>query len=225
MPATLYWVNGSIPSWQVMLAAHIQGTPYTSKRLRVMSEPRQTRTPEFLAINPRGQAPVWVEPSGVVIRGSMAILLYLESLTPGLLPEDPGARASVLTRIFDMEPLRAAYRPLEQLFAGEDALTPAQRRAAKAAPERVHTELALLERELAHDFIASPTLSLADCVVSPILAYQQRRGLDLSAHPGLLAYTQRMRARADVQAAHPEGWTRVRGKKDLFRLAGGISEV
>ena len=55
---TLYCVNGSIPNWRVMLALHEKGISFIPRRLRVMCEPRETRSPEFLALNPRGQTPV-----------------------------------------------------------------------------------------------------------------------------------------------------------------------
>ncbi|HEX2689324.1 MAG TPA: glutathione S-transferase N-terminal domain-containing protein [Kofleriaceae bacterium] len=54
----LYLVNGSISSIRVLVALHEKSLPFEPRRLRVMREPRDTRTPAFLALNPRGQAPV-----------------------------------------------------------------------------------------------------------------------------------------------------------------------
>jgi hypothetical protein len=54
----LYLVNGSISSIRVLIALHEKGLAFEPRRLRVMREPRDTRTPAFLALNPRGQAPV-----------------------------------------------------------------------------------------------------------------------------------------------------------------------
>lgn len=50
---TLYWVNGSIPSWRVMLALSAKKIPYVAQRLRVMSKLKETRSVEFAEINPR----------------------------------------------------------------------------------------------------------------------------------------------------------------------------
>ena len=61
---TLYRVNGSISSWRVELALHEKGLSFEARRLRVMSTPKETRSPAFLAINPRGKAPTLVEPGG-----------------------------------------------------------------------------------------------------------------------------------------------------------------
>ncbi|WP_437726065.1 glutathione S-transferase family protein [Sorangium sp. So ce861] len=93
----VYFVNGSISSWRVLLAVREKGLAFEPRRLRVMREPRETRAPEFLALNPRGQAPVLVEPDGTVVNESLAILTYMEMRYPDppLLPPptEPGALA------------------------------------------------------------------------------------------------------------------------------------
>jgi glutathione S-transferase len=125
--------------------------------------------------------------------------------------------------MFDVHALRAAYRPLEQLFRGVDALTPPERARAASAPGKVHEELIVWEHKLQdHDFIAGDALTLADCVVYPVLAYMVRRGLKLEQHPGLASYVARMSARPASRDAHPEGWTRPAGKMDLFARASEL---
>ncbi|MCB9764560.1 MAG: glutathione S-transferase family protein [Alphaproteobacteria bacterium] len=220
---TLFWVNGSIPSWQVMLALHEQGLPFESRRLKVMSTPKETRAPAFLAINPRGQAPVLVE-DGVVVVESMAILHFLERRHPGLLPSEPAALARALGRAYEVERLRSAYRPLEMLFQPE-ALTPKRLAAARAAPERVREELGLWEARAAEaPFIAGEAFSFADVVFYPALAYQVRRGLKLEGFPRLVDYAARVGARPAAVAARPVGWGRKAGR-DLFAEAGTLHRV
>jgi len=46
----LYLVNGSISSIRVLVALHEKGLAFEPRRLRVMREPRDTRTPAFLAL-------------------------------------------------------------------------------------------------------------------------------------------------------------------------------
>ncbi|OAX81672.1 hypothetical protein ACJ72_03986 [Emergomyces africanus] len=76
----LYYVNGSIPSWRVQLALHHKQIPTNNIRMYVMRTPKPTRTPAFLAINPRGKAPVFVDndPARTRTYESLAILLYIE---------------------------------------------------------------------------------------------------------------------------------------------------
>lgn len=221
---TLYLVNGSIPSWQVMCALHEKQIPFQAHRLRVMTTPRETHSPEFLAINPRGEAPVWCDPDkGVTLRESMAILMYLEShyRQVPLLPEhDARASAAAFECMFDIQALRAAYRPLEQLFRGADALTSPEKTRAASAPDRVQKELIVWEHKLhAHDFMVGDVLTLADCVVYPVLSYMVRRGLTFEQDSRLARYVAHMSARPASLDAHPEGWTQPAGKMNLFARA------
>ncbi|MEZ4380675.1 MAG: glutathione S-transferase family protein [Nannocystaceae bacterium] len=225
---TLYWVNGSIPSWRVMLALHEKGLEFAAIRLKVMSTPKETRAPEYLALNPRGVAPTLVEADGLVVVESLAILAYLERCYPAppLLPapEDRPACARALARAQASECLRAAYRPLEALFRPPSELSPEALAAAIAAPAAVDRELALWEDAAAEaPFIAGPTLTLADCAFYPALAYQRRRGLALAGRfPALAAYEARMASRPAAARAHPEGWSRPPGR-DLFALAASLA--
>lgn len=223
-PPILYWANGSIPSWQVMLLLHEKQVDFEARRLRVMSTPKETRTPEFLAINPRGQVPVWVEPGGLVLRESRALLFYLERCypEPSMLPDELEARAVVLQRMFEVEELRRAYRPLEQLFLGAQSLDARALDAAKAAPERVARELVVWEDYVGQaEFLAGDVFSMADCVFYPALAYMCRRGLALTEWPALEAYRAKVSTREAAQASHPEGWKPGRSK-DLFALARSL---
>ena len=70
-PRLLYIVNGSIPSWRVLLAMHEGGVDFEAVRMFVMSRPRPTRTPQYLAVNPRGQTPVLLEGDAVVRDGQV----------------------------------------------------------------------------------------------------------------------------------------------------------
>ena len=63
----LYYVNGSIPSWRVMLLLRELGVDASLRRLRVMVTPKETQSPEFLAINPKGGTPTLVENDGTVL--------------------------------------------------------------------------------------------------------------------------------------------------------------
>lgn len=75
MSITLYALPGSPPSWRVWLGLLHLGVPFDVKRMSYAAGDMQT--PEFLSINPRGQAPALVDGS-LVVCDSMAILGYLE---------------------------------------------------------------------------------------------------------------------------------------------------
>lgn len=214
---TLHWVNGSIPSWTAQLVLYERGLRFHPQRLRVMGKLRETRTPAFLALNPRGQAPVLtLHLEDAPLTESMAIVHAVAARWPR--PED--ADPTVLTRMYEVSYLRAAYRPLEQLFLGPPD-GPNRHRVAEA-PERVAEELARWERPLAdHPWVAGDAFTLADCVLYPALAYQVRRGLDLSPWPRLEAYLDAAHARDAVRCAEPIGWHRA-PRRDLFAGAATL---
>ncbi|WP_437999885.1 glutathione S-transferase family protein [Sorangium sp. So ce185] len=225
----VYFVNGSISSWRVLLAVREKGLAFEPRRLRVMREPRETRAAEFLALNPRGQAPVLVEPDGTVMNESLAILTYLEMRYPDppLLPPpaEPGALARALAWAQESEATACVYDPLESLFeAGPDALSPDRRAAIAGALSGVERELALWEaRAQRTRFIASDAFTLADCAFYPVLAYMRRRGLSLAGHPALDAYERRVWGRPSAVASYPEGWSHDRARPDLFAKARALA--
>ncbi|WP_437915812.1 glutathione S-transferase family protein [Sorangium sp. So ce302] len=221
----VYFVNGSISSWRVLMAAHEKGLAFEPRRLRVMREPRETRTPEFLALNPRGQAPVLVEPDGTVVNESLAILTYLELRYPDppLLP--PLAEPGALAFAQESEATACVYDPLEGLFeAGPEPVSPDRRAAILGALSGVERELALWDaRAQKTRFIASDAFTLADCALYPVLAYMQRRGLSLAGYPALDAYERRVRGRPAAVASYPEGWSHDRARPDLFAQARAVA--
>lgn len=79
MSIELYWGSGSTPAWRVQLALALKNLPYTSHLLSFSK--RETRTPEFLALNPRGKVPV-LKHGDLVINESLAILAYLDRAYP-----------------------------------------------------------------------------------------------------------------------------------------------
>lgn len=187
MSRVLYIVNGSISSMRALLALHEKGLAFEARRMRVMRAPRDTQAPAFLALNPRGQCPVLVEPDGTTLNESLAILSYLELRypSPALLPAaaEPQALARCLAFAQETETTGMIYEPIEQLFKTPPAQLSSDARAAIIdAVAGLERELALWEgRAAQHAFIAGDRVSLADCAFYPVLTYLLRRGLTLGA--------------------------------------------
>ncbi|MBL8707787.1 MAG: glutathione S-transferase N-terminal domain-containing protein, partial [Rhodospirillaceae bacterium] len=55
MSLTFYFGSGSPYAWKVWLALEHKGVPFEAKRLSFDND--DTKTPAFLAINPRGRVP------------------------------------------------------------------------------------------------------------------------------------------------------------------------
>lgn len=209
----LYWVNGSIPSWRVMIALAWRKIPYISKRLRVMTNPKETRSPEFALINPRCKTPTFIDSDGTIVIESMAILQYLERFYPGT----PENRPSDLTktdwtqenvRFHESENPHNIYEPIEMLY---DADWEKHRETILQAYHDIFKELELWERYLTSGGFLSArnAFGLADCALYPILAYMVHRGLDLKLKfPGLQGYYERRGRLQAVLEACPDHWER-----------------
>jgi glutathione S-transferase len=126
----------------------------------------QTRTPEFLALNPAGQVPVVVLDDGRPLAQSNAIIRYL-ARDSDLVPRDPYLAAKMDAWLFweqySHEPFIAVCR-YQMLYLGKPA---SERDPVKV--ERGHAALALMDRHLAGSpFLVGEGCSLADVA---LLAY------------------------------------------------------
>jgi glutathione S-transferase len=76
---TFYYGSGSPYAWRVWLALEHKAIPYERKVLSFSDG--DTKKPDFLALNPRGQVPVIVD-GGLALYESAAILEYLDDAYP-----------------------------------------------------------------------------------------------------------------------------------------------
>ena len=93
MSLTFYYGSGSPFAWKVWLVLEHKAIPYEFRLLSF--DGGDTKTPEFLAVNPRGRVPAILD-DGFALWESSAIAEYLEERYPQnpLLPKDVKARAT-----------------------------------------------------------------------------------------------------------------------------------
>ena len=98
---TIYWISGSAPAWRVLLAMEFKGIDYHSRILETAR--KEQKSPEFLALSPRGQVPL-LQDGAIVVRESLAILHYLEARKPepALFGETPSQVAAVEQRVHEI---------------------------------------------------------------------------------------------------------------------------
>jgi glutathione S-transferase len=165
MALTFYFGSGSPFAWKVWLTLEHKGIAYTAKRLSFDKD--ETRTPEFLKVNPRGKVPAIVD-DGFALYESNAICEYLEEKYPQnpLLPKDAKGRAVVrrLTGEADDSLYKAASDLMEKVLY----TAPAERdaKAIGDAKTKLREELALWRDYLKGDFFAG-AVSLADFAIYP----------------------------------------------------------
>lgn len=173
MALTFYCGSGSPYAWKVWLTLEHKQVPYD---FRLMSFDRgDLKTPEFRAINPRGQVPTIVD-DGFALWESMAIVEYLEERYPQkpLLPRDAKARAVV--RRLMLEADNHLYDAGEDLFDAtlfRTSAEPEDPDAIAAAQDKVLAELNRWDALLSGEFLIGE-LSLADFTAYPYVRLLRR---------------------------------------------------
>lgn len=160
----------------------------------------QTRTKEFLALNPAGQAPLVVTPDGRPLAQSNAIILYLAEKHGGdLLPADSFLRAKVYEWLFweqySHEPYIAVRRFQKKYLKRTDAEIDPK------LMDRGVAALTLMERALDHaSWIAGQSFTVADIALVAYTRAAHEGGFDLNAFPAVKAWVARVEKRLDLGA-------------------------
>ncbi|WAS94208.1 glutathione S-transferase family protein [Nannocystis punicea] len=168
---TFYYGSGSPYAWKVWLALEFKQLPYEFKLLSF--DKGDTRSPEFLALNPRGKVPVLVD-DGNALWESGAIVEYLEDRYPErpLLARDAAARA--LARRIALEAdgyFATATRPAAMMLFGREQATP---ESLAAAREGILAELERFSGYLGDREYFAGDLGLADFAFYPHYRLVQR---------------------------------------------------
>jgi glutathione S-transferase len=152
----------------------------------------ESRTPEFLAMNPVGKTPVLEIKPGQYLSESNAIIYYLADGTD-FLPTDKWERAQVMQWLFfeqfSHEPNIATVR-----FWISIAKVAAQKREAIAQKQQLgYVALQVMENHLTkHDHFVGNRYSIADIALYAYTHVAEEGGFDLSKFPAILAWFDRI---------------------------------
>jgi glutathione S-transferase len=150
----------------------------------------QSRTAEYLAMNPAGQVPAVILDDGQPLAQSNAIILHLAEGS-ALIPTDAYERARMLEWMFweqySHEPYVAVARfQLRYLGKTVDELELKIVERGKAALQRLEDGLA------ASSYLVGETVSLADVALVAYTRVAHEGGFDLSAYPKVEAWVARV---------------------------------
>lgn len=210
----LYYGSGSPYAWKVQLALEHKALPYERRVLSFAAG--DTRTPAFVALNPRHRVPT-IDDAGFVLYESNAIVEYLDEAYPGrgapLFPGDARQRALVRRLVCEVDSyFDAALDPLTtQAFGRKPEERDAQ--AVAAARAALVDEIGTFTRALRGPFLAGP-LSAADFALYPLLAFVFRAeatklpdlGADAMLTPAMRDWKARMEALPFLPATIPPHW-------------------
>ena len=211
----IYWGSGSPFAWRVLLAAELKRIPYESKLLEFSKG--QLKTPEFLALNPRGKVPV-IRDGDFVLAESLAILAYLDRKQPdpplfGRTPEDAGR---IWAQIAAFEAyMKDPVTLVNRWMFNDKPRTPE----VDQAREQVGAELARVEARLERPWLAGDAVSAADLAWFPTLRTFQRAAVRAEArtremglhplaekYPNIAAWIGRVEALPGYDKTFPPHW-------------------
>ncbi|MEN8196749.1 MAG: glutathione S-transferase family protein [Pseudomonadota bacterium] len=218
MTYELYCISGSPNSWRAALAMEVKGLNYVSHRLDPSK--REHKTPEYLAMNPRGKVPV-LKDGDTIIYESLAIVAYLDAKHAepplfGTTPAETGRVWQVVSELihYTIEPMFALTRIF---YRGQEAEKADE---IKSLGEDIHVEFAEIEKRLAgRQYLAGDTLTAADILLYPALP-SLIRGIDRKAaapfdlgflplderYPGLAAWAARIEGLPGFERTYPPHW-------------------
>lgn len=178
------------------------GLPYTVHKLDLSKG--ESKTPEFLKINPAGAIPAIVDADGpggkkVALAQSGAIVLYCAEKTGKLLPKDPARRAEAyqwfMQATTDIAPTSSSIFYVSTHVPVKDAGNTSY------FEQRLLTQLGVVDKQLAgKDYIVGEC-SIADIALYPVVAARKAM---IDAAPGLAnvkAWAARMAARPAIAKA------------------------
>ncbi|MGZ3237167.1 MAG: glutathione S-transferase family protein [Burkholderiaceae bacterium] len=155
---------------------------------------RETRTAEFLAMNPNGKVPLLEIAPGQYLPESNAILHYLAESTP-LCPADRYQHAQVLQWLFfeqySHEPYIATSRFVMHFLGNPPERQADMERWRKPG----YTALDVMNRHLeSHLFFVGDTYSIADIALYAYTHVAHEGGFDLSKYEAVLNWLERVKA-------------------------------
>jgi glutathione S-transferase len=216
MTIEIYWGSGSPFAWRVLLAAQLKRIPYESKLLEFSKG--DLKTPEFLALNPRGKVPV-IRDGDFVLAESMAIMAYLDRKVaePPLFGRTPEETGRIWAAVSDFESyLREPLLVVQRWVFGDQPRT----QAVDDAHAKLKEELVRFDARLARGaWLVGDTPTAADLVWFPPMRTIIRGGVRAEArvkelglfplaevYPNIGAWIARIEALPGYDKTFPPHW-------------------
>ncbi len=192
MTLRLYDYLDSGNGYKVRLLLSQLGIPFELTTVDITAG--ETRTPEFLALNPNGRIPAIVLDDGTVLTESDAMLFYFAVGTP-YLPDDRLGRAQVLQWMFfeqyNHEPSIAVARFWAKHLEPDELrerLLPQKR-------EQGYAALGVMENRLRdRDYLVGTSYTIADIALYAYTHVAGEGGFDLGDFPAVRAWLDRVAA-------------------------------
>lgn len=152
----------------------------------------ESRTPEFLSMNPAGQVPIVVLDDGRALAQSNAIILHLAEGSE-LIPADSYDRARMMEWMFWEQYSHEPYVAVARFQVRYQGKAPADLE--RRLVERSHIAFKRLEDGLADSlFLVGDAVTLADVALVAYTRLAHEAGFELTAYPKVKAWIGRVEA-------------------------------
>jgi glutathione S-transferase len=186
MTLEVIWGSGSPFAWRVLLTLEVKGLGYESRLLEFSRGDH--RSPEHLALNPRGRVPV-LRDGDYVLSESLAIMAYLDRKYPE--PPIFGRSAEETGLIWKaISEFQSYLWPLEErIVLPPFGIRPFDAVDMQAAAGELHGELSGMEQAVSRGgWLAVERLSAADLAVYPFVETLLRAAGKEAVHPMGLSF-------------------------------------
>ena len=198
---TLYFTPGTCAQ-AVRIALEEAQAPYTLVRVDFASQ--QQRSPEYLAVNPKGRVPALVTEHGTLTE-TPALLAYVAQrfADARLAPADPFGFARMQefhSYLASTVHIAHAHRPRASRWADEPEAQAAMQRKVPANMTECFT---LIERHYLGEgpWVLGEQYSVADGYLFTVAGWLKSDGVDIAQFPKVHAHSQRIAQRPAVQRA------------------------
>jgi glutathione S-transferase len=186
----LYDSLSSGNAYKVRLLLHQLGKEF--ERIEKDIDRGETRTPEFLRINPNGRVPVLEVEPGVHLAESNAIIWFLADGTP-FLPDDRLECAQVLQWLFFEQYSHEPNIATPRYWITHKVLTPEREALLPTKRKLGHDALGVMETHLAsRKFFVAERYSIADVALYAYTHVAAEGGFDLSPYKAVGAWLARV---------------------------------
>ncbi|MBY5933157.1 glutathione S-transferase family protein [Tateyamaria omphalii] len=198
----LYYATGTI-SIAVAIALEEAGLDYDTHQLNFAAGDQQS--PDYTAINPKGRVPA-LDVNGTILTETGALLDYIATQTPGLMPTDQiqAAKArSVMYYLASTMHVNHAHKMRGHRWADNESSW--QDMTAKV-PETMTASAQFVETDcLVGPYILGDTFTLADAYLFMVCTWLPGDGVDLAPFPKLRTFMAAMEARDSVKTIRAKG--------------------
>ncbi len=187
-----YYDSGN--GYKVRLLLAQLGIPYEYVEKDIMKG--ETRTPEFLALNPNGRIPVLQLDDGTALAESNAILFYLAEGT-AYLPADRLERAGVLQWLFFEQYSHEPYVAVARFLLRHTPPDDPRRSMLDQRQKGGYAALAVMDGHLdERPFFVASRYTIADIALYAYTHVADQGGFELGSYPALRAWLARVEAQA-----------------------------